>query len=210
MHIIHTFRCPFHHRFRLPRHFVLAALITISALLLGGCGSQKLSEVSTIDSVSTGFDSDSPDGASSSVNSDSAADSASAASDSATADSGSASSARSVFSVLGPDAEAFAASWEASNVTQVVWIRNYETSETITLSAGAPEIQELFRALSELQIGEPTDEMTSDSEDVITVTMNDGSSLTFTFNNGNLVSGDKTYQTSGKKALYALSKTLFS
>ena len=206
MHIIHTFRCPFHHRFRLPRHFVLAALITISALLLGGCGSQKLSEVSTIDSVSTGFDSDSPDDASSSVNSDSAADSASAANDSATVDSG---STRSVFSVLGPDAEAFAASWDESNVTQVIWIRNYETSETITLSAGAPEIQELFRALSELQIGEPTDEAASDSEDVITVTMNDGSSLTFTFNSGNLVSGNTIYQTSGKKALYGLSKTLF-
>lgn len=163
MHIIHTFRYPFHHRFRLPRRFVLAALVTMSALLLGGCGSAKKP-----------------------------------------------SSARSVFSVLGPDAEAFAVSWDESNVTQVVWIRNYETSETITLSAGAPESQELFRALSELQIGKPTDEIASDSEDVITVTMNDGSSLTFTFNNGNLVSGAKTYQTSGKKALYALSKTLFS
>ena len=209
MHIIHTFRCPFHHRFRLPRHFVLAALITISALLLGGCGSQKLSEVSTIDSVSAGFDSDSPDDASSSANSASAADLSSAASDSAATGSDSASTARSVFSVLGPDAEAFAASWEESDVTQVTWIRNYETSESITLPAGAPEIRELFLALSALQIGEPTDETASDFEDIITVTMNDGSSLTFTFNSGNLVSGKTIYQTSGKKALYELSKTLF-
>lgn len=206
MHTIHTFHCSFHHRFHLTRRFVLAVLVTISALLLGGCGSQKLSDQSASGSVSAGIDSDSPDDASSSVNSDSSADSASAANDSATADSG---SARSVFSVLGPDAEAFAASWEESNVTQIVWIRNYETSETITLPSGAPEIQELFRALSELQISEPTDEAASDSEDVITVTMNDGSSLTFTFNSGNLVSGKTIYQTSGKKALYELSKALF-
>ena len=213
MHTIHTLCSPhsrthsFHHRIRLARRFVLAALVTMSALFLGGCGSaQKSPDPSAASSVSAGFDSDSPDDASSSVNSDSSADSASAANDSATADSG---SARSVFSVLGPDAEAFAASWEESNVTQVVWIRNYETSETITLSASAPEIQELFRALSELQIGEPTDEAASDSEDIITVTMNDGSSLTFTFNSGNLVSGNTIYQTSGKKALYELSKTLF-
>ena len=178
MHIIHTlYRLhnrtgSFRHRFRLPRRFVLTALIAISVLLLGGCTSSR----------------NSPD--------------QSAAS--------SASSARSVFSVLGHDAEAFAASWEASNVTQVTWIRNYETSETITLSAGAPEIQELFRALSGLQIGESTDEMASDSGDVITVTMKDGSSFTFTFNGGNLVSGKTIFQTSGKKALYTLSNTLFS
>ena len=51
--------------------------------------------------------------------------------------------------------------------------------------------------------------MSSDAEDLITVSINDGSSLTLTFNNGNLVSGRTIYQTSGKKAFNALRRTLF-
>ena len=172
---------PFGARFRRIFRLLFTALVTASALLLGGCGSARnSSDLSADDSVTK-----------------------SASSDSAASDT------RSVFSILGPDAEAFAASWNESNVTEIIWTRNEEASETVTIPAGAAEIQELFQALSALQIGKPTDEMSSDAEDLITVSMNDGSSLALTFNNGNLVSGRTIYQTSGKKAFNALRSTLF-
>ena len=172
---------PFGARFRRIFRLLFTALVTASALLLGGCGTARNSSDLSADGSVT-----------------KAASSDSAASDT-----------RSVFSILGPDAEAFAASWNESIVTEIIWTRNEEASETVTIPAGAAEIQELFQALSALQIGKPTDEMSSDAEDLITVSMNDGSSLTLTFNNGNLVSGRTIYQTSGKKAFNALRRTLF-
>lgn len=172
---------PFGARFRRIFRLLFTALVTASALLLGGCGTARNSSDSSADGSVT----------------------KAAASDSAASDT------RSVFSILGPDAEAFAASWNESNVTEIIWTRNEEASETVTIPAGAAEIQELFQALSALQIGKPTNEMSSDAEDLITVSMNDGSSLTLTFNNGNLVSGRTIYQTSGKKAFNALRRTLF-
>ena len=172
---------PFGARFHRIFRLLFTALVTASALLLGGCGTARNSSDLSADGSVT----------------------KAAASDSAASDT------RSVFSILGPDAEAFAASWNESNVTEIIWTRNEEASETVTIPAGAAEIQELFQALSALQIGKPTDEMSSDAEDLITVSMNDGSSLTLTFNNGNLVSGRTIYQTSGKKAFNALRRTLF-
>ena len=172
---------PFGARFRRIFRLLFTALVTASALLLGGCGTARNSSDPSADGSVT-----------------KAASSDSAASDT-----------RSVFSILGPDAEAFAVSWNESNVTEIIWTRNEEASETVTIPAGAAEIQELFQALSALQIGKPTDEMSSDAEDLITVSMNDGFSLTLTFNNGNLVSGRTIYQTSGKKAFNALRRTLF-
>ena len=172
---------PFGARFRRIFRLLFTAFVTASALLLGGCGTARNSSDLSADGSVT----------------------KAAASDSAASDT------RSVFSILGPDAEAFAASWNESNVTEIIWTRNEEASETVTIPAGAAEIQELFQALSALQIGKPTDEMSSDAEDLITVSMNDGSSLTLTFNNGNLVSGRTIYQTSGKKAFNALRRTLF-
>lgn len=172
---------PFGARFRRIFRLLFTALVTASALLLGGCGTARNSSDLSADGSVT----------------------KAAASDSAASDT------RSVFSILGPDAEAFAASWNESNVTEIIWTRNEEASETVTIPAGAAEIQELFQALSALQIGKPTDEMSSDAEDLITVSMNDGSSLALTFNNGNLVSGRTIYRTSGKKAFNALRRTLF-
>ena len=172
---------PFGARFRRIFRLLFTAFVTASALLLGGCGTARNSSDPSADGSVT----------------------KAAASDSAASDT------RSVFSILGPDAEAFAASWNESNVTEIIWTRNEEASETVTIPAGAAEIQELFQALSALQIGKPTDEMSSDAEDLITVSMNDGSSLALTFNNGNLVSGRTIYQTSGKKAFNALRRTLF-
>ena len=172
---------PFGARFRRIFRLLFTAFVTASALLLGGCGTARNSSDLSADGSVT-----------------KAASSDSAASDT-----------RSVFSILGPDAEALAASWNESIVTEIIWTRNEEASETVTIPAGAAEIQELFQALSALQIGKPTDEMSSDAEDLITVSMNDGSSLTLTFNNGNLVSGRTIYQTSGKKAFNALRRTLF-
>ena len=186
---------PFGARFRRIFRLLFTALVTASALLLGGCGSARNSSDSSAGGCGSARNSSDPSAGSSVTNA--------AASDSAASDT------RSVFSILGSDAEAFAASWNESNVTEIIWTRNEEASETVTIPAGAAEIQELFQALSALQIGKPTDEMSSDAEDLITVSMNDGSSLTLTFNNGNLVSGRTIYQTSGKKAFNALRSTLF-
>ena len=186
---------PFGARFRRIFRLLFTALVTASALLLGGCGTARNSSDPSAGCCSTARNS-------SDLSADGSVTKA-ASSDSAASDT------RSVFSILGPDAEAFAASWNESNVTEIIWTRNEEASETVTIPAGAAEIQELFQALSALQIGKPTDEMSSDAEDLITVSMNDGFSLTLTFNNGNLVSGRTIYQTSGKKAFNALRRTLF-
>ena len=189
--------CPasFGARFRRLSRLLFTALVTASALLLGGCGSARNSSDLSAGGCGTARNSSDPSAGSSVTNA--------AASDSAASD------VHSVFSILGSDAEAFAASWNESNVTEIIWTRNEEASETVTIPAGAAEIQELFQALSALQIGKPTDEMSSDAEDLITISMNDGSSLALTFNNGNLVSGRTIYQTSGKKAFNALRRTLF-
>ena len=200
---------PFGARFRRIFRLLFTALVTASALLLGGCGTARNSSDPSAGGYGTARNSSDPSAGCCSTarnSSDLSADGSvtkAASSDSAASDT------RSVFSILGPDAEAFAASWNESNVTEIIWTRNEEASETVTIPAGAAEIQELFQALSALQIGKPTNEMSSDAEDLITVSMNDGSSLTLTFNNGNLVSGRTIYQTSGKKAFNALRRTLF-
>ena len=186
---------PFGARFRRIFRLLFTALVTASALLLGGCGTARnSSDPSAGCAAQPGILRICPQ---------------TVPLQKPLLPIRQLSDTRSVFSILGPDAEAFAVSWNESNVTEIIWTRNEEASETVTIPAGAAEIQELFQALSALQIGKPTDEMSSDAEDLITVSMNDGFSLTLTFNNGNLVSGRTIYQTSGKKAFNALRRTLF-
>lgn len=122
---------PFGARFRRIFRLLFTALVTASALLLGGCGTARNSSDPSAGCCSTARNS-------SDLSADGSVTKA-ASSDSAASDT------RSVFSILGPDAEAFAVSWNESNVTEIIWTRNEEASETVTIPAVPPKSRSCFR-----------------------------------------------------------------
>ena len=108
-----------------------------------------------------------------------------------------------VFTYCGNEAENFAESFDENIIDSLKYERNRETTIYYTIKDKSM-INQVFEALTKIQIKEETNRRAEDFRDAFTFCQAEGKACTFVFEVGNLVIGDKAYTVAGVSELWAL------
>ena len=112
-------------------------------------------------------------------------------------------SGNSLFSYCGEEAESFAESFDETVVYSLKYERNRETAMYYEIE-NKKVIRQVFDALSRIRVTGETDERTEEFQDRFEFQLPMGKLCSFTFENGNLLIGDKAYTVDDANELWVL------
>lgn len=112
-------------------------------------------------------------------------------------------SGNSIFLYYGDEGKSFAESFDGNVVYSLKYGRNRETTMYYEIE-DKKVIRQVFDALSRIQVTGETNERTEDFADSFQFQLPMGKSYTFTFEAGNLVTGDKAYTVTDANELWVL------
>lgn len=92
---------------------------------------------------------------------------------------------------------------DAASVVSCAYQRNHETAAAYEIT-DSDTLRALCAALAAVRVGEPTDEMASDYDDIFAFTLSDGQKATFAFNQHNFAADGRHYAVSSDETLWKL------